>query len=64
MKKYKYPPEEAESALEIVLKQCEEWTDDEETEIALHAPIPFSYYEKNHDIPLAAESIADYNTND
>ena len=27
LKKYKYPPEESESAMEVVLKQCEEWTD-------------------------------------
>ena len=31
LKKYHYPPEEAEYALDIVLKQCEEWTDDEDT---------------------------------
>lgn len=30
LKKYKYPPEETEHALDIVLKQCEEWADDEE----------------------------------
>ena len=30
LKKYKYPPAEAEYAMDIVLKQCEEWTDDEE----------------------------------
>ena len=30
LKKYKYPPEEAEHALDIVLKQCEEWSDEEE----------------------------------
>jgi type I restriction enzyme R subunit len=27
LKKYKYPPEESENAMEIVLRQCEEWTD-------------------------------------
>jgi len=26
LKKYKYPPEESESAMEIVLRQCEEWS--------------------------------------
>ena len=30
LKKYNYPPEEAEHALDIVLKQCEEWSDEEE----------------------------------
>jgi type I restriction enzyme R subunit len=27
LKKYKYPPEESENAMEIVLRQCEEWSD-------------------------------------
>ena len=26
LKKYKYPPEEAENALETVIHQCEQWT--------------------------------------
>ena len=30
LKKYKYPPEEAEGAMNIVLKQCEQWADNEE----------------------------------
>jgi type I restriction enzyme R subunit len=29
LKKYKYPPEEAEGAMNVVLKQCEQWADDE-----------------------------------
>lgn len=27
LKKYHYPPEEAASALETVIRQCEQWTD-------------------------------------
>ena len=27
LKKYKYPPEEEQNALDIVLKQCEQWAD-------------------------------------
>ena len=27
LKKYKYPPEEADNAMDIVLRQCEQWTD-------------------------------------
>ena len=34
LKKYKYPPEEAENALDIVLKQCEEWSDEEDYAVA------------------------------
>lgn len=30
LKKYKYPPEEAEGAMNIVLKQCEQWVENEE----------------------------------
>ena len=30
LKKYKYPPEEAEDAMNTVLKQCEQWADNEE----------------------------------
>lgn len=30
LKHYKYPPEEAEDALNIVLKQCEQWTDNQD----------------------------------
>lgn len=31
LKKYKYPPEEAENALETVIRQCEHWNDNETT---------------------------------
>lgn len=30
LKKYKYPPEEAEGAMNIVLKQCEQWAENQE----------------------------------
>ena len=30
LKKYKYPPEEAEGAMNIVLKQCEQWADNDD----------------------------------
>lgn len=30
LKKYKYPPEEAEGAMSIVLKQCEQWAENQE----------------------------------
>jgi type I restriction enzyme R subunit len=32
LKKYKYPPEEAEDAMNVVLKQCEQWADTECTD--------------------------------
>ena len=30
LKKYKYPPENEQDALETVIKQCEQWTDNAE----------------------------------
>lgn len=30
LKKYKYPPEEAENAMNIVLKQCEQWAENQD----------------------------------
>lgn len=30
LKKYKYPPEGAEKALDIVMKQCDTWADNED----------------------------------
>ncbi len=35
LKKYKYPPEESENAMEIVLEQCEKWTDNAELEYSV-----------------------------
>ena len=29
LKKYHYPPEEAANALETVIRQCEQWTDND-----------------------------------
>ena len=31
LKKYKYPPEEAEDAMNVVLKQCEQWAEHQDT---------------------------------
>ena len=30
LKRYKYPPEEAEDAMNIVLKQCEQWSENQD----------------------------------
>ena len=35
LKKYKYPPKESENAMEIVLEQCEKWTDNTELEYSV-----------------------------
>ena len=58
LKKYKYPPEEAEHALDIVLKQCEEWTDDEEYTIAeSETQIANMYPQIEDEMPVAAEQM-------
>lgn len=36
LKKYKYPPEEAENALETVIHQCEQWTDNAPDEYSIN----------------------------
>ena len=30
LKQYKYPPEEAEDAIAVVLKQCEQWAENQD----------------------------------
>ncbi len=51
LKKYNYPPEEAKHALDIVLKQCEEWSDDDQ-ETSNILPL---YCDYNDTTPIAAE---------
>ena len=34
LKKYKYPPEEAEDAMNVVLKQCEQWAENQDDLVA------------------------------
>lgn len=44
LRKYKYPPKEAEGAMEIVISQCEQWAenhDDDAPYIDLSATNPF-----------------------
>ena len=42
LKKYKYPPEEAANALETVIRQCEQWTDNDDSE-PLYQKAPKKY---------------------
>lgn len=44
LKKYKYPPEEAEGAMEVVLKQCELWTDNQDVNLYLNINGPMMVY--------------------
>ena len=60
LKKYKYPPEEAEHALDIVLKQCEEWSDVEDYDV-VEAKVAQLYPQREVKLGLAAEDKASYN---
>lgn len=57
LKKYKYPPEEAEDAKNVVLKQCEQWAENE-PEMATQAPV--IKYDFNHEPTLSM--VADDST--
>jgi hypothetical protein BACCOPRO_00085 len=56
LKKYHYPPEEAANALETVIRQCEQWTDNE-----MPANEPKVYQFNESDYPMAAEEKVIYN---
>lgn len=53
LKKYHYPPEEAANALETVIKQCEQWTDNEQENYSTKSAKMYEIYEE--DIQMAAE---------
>ena len=53
LKKYHYPPEEATNALETVIKQCEQWTDNEQENYSTKLAKMYEIHED--DIQMAAE---------
>lgn len=53
LKKYKYPPEEQEKALETVIKQCELYADSDEYDSPIHGLKPYEI--NNIDYSIAAE---------
>lgn len=53
LKKYHYPPEEAANALETVIKQCEQWTDNEQENYSTKSAKMYEIHEE--DIQMAAE---------
>ena len=59
LKKYHYPPEEAEHALDIVLKQCEEWSDDDDYSVVepeAHVVKMYAQNEEDEGLMKAAET--------
>ena len=53
LKRYHYPPEEAVNALETVIKQCEQWTDNEQENSSTKSAKMYEIHED--DILMAAE---------
>ena len=53
LKKYHYPPEEAANALETVIKQCEQWTDNEQENYSTKSTKIYEIHED--EIQMAAE---------
>lgn len=53
LKKYHYPPEEAANALETVIKQCEQWTDNEQENYSTKSAKLYEIHDG--DILMAAE---------
>ena len=55
LRHYHYPPEEAANALETVIRQCEQWTDNEET---ITEPRTYSIGYNNYS--MAADDVSKY----
>ena len=61
LKKYKYPPEEAANALETVIRQCEQWTDnDNYTHYSIDRSVK-QYEVQENSYSIAAEQHVEYN---
>lgn len=63
LKKYKYPPEEAENALETVIHQCEQWTDNDSDNYnsLLNETRKYDFHNKTYP-PMAADERVEYYT--
>ena len=62
LKKYKYPPEEAANALETVIRQCEQWTDNDDSE-PLYQKAPKKYeFPTKIENGLTTKLIDDYDS--
>ena len=58
LKKYKYPPEGADEALEIVMRQCDHWADNEDNFVSESNPGNSHYTLGDHETyALAAEDM-------
>lgn len=68
LKKYKYPPEEQEKALETVIKQCELYADNDLYADNIVSDLPErmsrAYQAMNNSFAIAAEPYEDYSVSD
>jgi type I restriction enzyme R subunit len=60
LKKYKYPPEDYEFAINTVISQCELWTDNEDMPRAEEKSNIYPLRQESEDIDMVAEEIAPY----
>ena len=61
LKKYKYPPEEAENALETVIHQCEQWTDTSSDEYSVNESTQKYNFQQSYYSIAADEIQEEYN---
>ena len=61
LKKYKYPPEEAENALETVIHQCEQWSDNDSDEYSINESTQKYNFQQSYYSIAADEIYEGYN---
>lgn len=61
LKKYKYPPQEQEGALETVIRQCELWVDDNTDYFYVKPQVKFNIWQPSTEKAMVAETEGKYN---
>ena len=61
LKKYKYPPEDYEMAIDTVISQCELWTDNVDMPDYNAGATIYTYNFRKEDLPMVAEDTFKYN---
>jgi type I restriction enzyme R subunit len=60
LKKYKYPPEDYEMAIDTVISQCELWTDNVDMPDYNTGATIYTYNFRQEDLPKVAEDVINY----
>jgi type I restriction enzyme R subunit len=63
LKKYNYPPEDYEFAINTVISQCELWTDNEDMPIVEEKNNVYSFRTEAEVVSMVAEDPASYGAN-